>query len=173
MNQPLLLQTPANIASLLHLSNGDYWLLVDDKLANGAELAIFCPRLVDYLASEVLLRTAARLDLLLISKELSRWDFVQYISNSSSGGSSTMTDRLAQLAKVVDLRPMLPPATVKNDLELALLEYCAIFGSKKQPKFNFALLLLPSEYAETLDFLPKAVIASVVEFTFFSHLNIV
>lgn len=171
MNQPLLLQTPGNIASLLHLSNGDYWLLVDNKLANGAELAIFCPRLVDYLASEVLLRTSARLDLLLISKELSRWDFVQYISNS--GNSSTMTDRLAQLAKVVDLRPMLPPATVKNDLELALLEYCIIFSSKKQAKFNFALLLLPSEYAETLDFLPKAVIASVVEFTFFSHLNIV
>lgn len=171
MNQPLFLHTPGNIASLLHLSNGDYWLLVDNKLANGAELAIFCPRLVDYLASEVLLRTSARLDLLLISKELSRWDFVQYISNS--GNSSTMTDRLAQLAKVVDLRPMLPPATVKNDLELALLEYCIIFGSKKQAKFNFALLLLPSEYAETLDFLPKAVIASVVEFTFFSHLNIV
>ena len=147
---------------------------MDNKLANGAELAIFCPRLVDYLASEVLLRTSARLDLLLISKELSRWDFVQYISSSSgSGSSSTMTDRLAQLAKVVDLRPMLPPATVKNDLELALLEYCIIFGSKKQAKFSFALLLLPSEYAETLDFLPKAVIASVVEFTFFSHLNIV
>lgn len=140
---------------------------MDYKLTN-VELAIFCPRLVNFLAAQIFSQTKTAFDLLIISKELTRWEYVQYITGS--GASTSMKDRLAQLAKVVDLRPLLPPETVKSEFELALLEYCIVSSSKK---FNFLCLMLPTEYAETLDFLPKQITTSITEFTLFSHLNIV
>lgn len=140
--------------------------MVDYKLTS-VELVNFCPRLVNYLAEQIFSQAKTVFDLMIISKELTRWEYVQYITGSSA---STMKDRLTQLTKVVDLRPLLPPETVKSELELALLEYCIVSSNKK---FNFACLLLPSEYAETLDFLPKPIISSITEFTLFSHLNIV
>lgn len=159
-----------SIASLFHLKDGDYWLVADYKLTT-VELVNFCPRLVNYLSEQIFSQTKTAFDLLIISKELTRWEYVQYITGSSSV-PTTMKDRLAQLAKVVDLRPLLPPQTVKSEFELALLEYC-IVNSSNSKKFNFACLMLPSEYAETLDFLPKQITTSITEFTLFSHLNIV
>lgn len=142
------------IASLYQLNASDYWLVVDNKLA--LEFSTFSSRLVDYIAENIFHQVKPKFDLFLVSNDMTRLEYAQYFI-----GNFNSSQRLTQLEKAVDIRPVISPDTVKSDFELALLEYCITM------KQNFACFLLPMDMVET--FIPKQITESVNSFSELSY----
>lgn len=119
--------------------------------------------MVDYLGAEVLKKINSQYDLFLISKDLSNSNYIQYFSNHPNNKPLC----LSELEKAYEMRSLISPETVKNQVELAVLEYCIV------EKVNFVCVQLPSSYVEPSNLIPKQIVNSINEFTNLYYSNII
>lgn len=122
------------------------------------EFGIWSSKLIDFIAENIFKMIKSPFELHLISKDLTRFDYLQYFGSAEG---------LSQLGASIEMQPLIAPETVKNEFESALLEYCIV------NKLNFACFLLPASFKDRVKFIPREIIESITAFTELSYSNII
>lgn len=152
---------PANLASLYQLGARQYWMAINDRLLTGHSPQTV--RVVNAIFEKVFTPIETTFDLIIVSKDCNRLSYVQHLQSAINCPS--LEDYLTELQKSNQVRPLLAPYSVKNEFELAVIEYCI---TTKQP---FLCLILPAAFEE--ENIPKPVRDSISELNDLSHSNII
>ena len=146
-----------NLGSVFKLAPSDdqYWLVVKDKCLLPKWNA-YTPKLINFIAENVFKRITSNFDLVAISKDLIQSTYMQYMSTESVSPQKMATFKQQN----PNLKFLLAPATLKNEFELALFEYCIVY------KLSFIVFLLPSSLDDVcLRLFPAAVVNAFYHFT--------
>lgn len=145
-----------HLGSLYKLGSTQFWFVIFKK-----QLTLFnhlIVRAVNYVFDNLF---SSKSLIILVSKDLNKIESAQYLTTRTN---DAIEKYLSEWSRV-DLQMLLPPDTVKEDFEFALIEYCIV------NKVNLVCFVLPVA-SNNIDLIPSCVKNTINEFYDLSYSNI-